>query len=65
MTGPADRTSLAAQVARMEVEIAQLVARGEAVPPEAERMLARLREVAEALEGLRESFEKRSELGAP
>ena len=42
----------------MEVEIAQLVARGEAVPPEAERMLARLREVAVALAGLTASFER-------
>ena len=59
MSRPADdRPGLAAQVTRMEVEIAQLVARGEPVPPEAERMLARLREVAVALEGLRESFEQ-------
>ena len=65
MTGPADRAGLAAQVTRMEVELSRLVARGEPVPPEAERMLARLREVAEALEGLRESFEKRPEPGAP
>ena len=57
MTGPADRATLSAQVTRMEVEIARLIARGEAVPPEAERMLARLREVAGALEGLRESLE--------
>ena len=58
MSARDERPSLEAQVTRMEVEIAQLVARGEAVPPEAERMLARLREVAVALAGLTASFER-------
>ena len=43
----------------MEIALATMVMRGEAVPPEAERMLARLREVAEALAGLTESLRER------
>jgi hypothetical protein len=55
---PADAAGLAAQVRRMEIAVAAMVTRGEAVPPEAERMLARLREVAVALEGLTASLAK-------
>ena len=46
-------------VAELEAFIAQTEARGEAVPPEARAMLARLRELMAALKGLTASFEER------
>jgi hypothetical protein len=46
-------------VAELEAFIAQTEARGEAVPPEARAMLARLRELMDALRGLTASFEER------
>jgi len=45
-------------VAELEAFIAETEARGEAVPPEARVMLAHLKELMAALEGLRTSFEK-------
>lgn len=46
-------------IAELEAFIAQTEARGEAVPPEARAMLARLRELMDALKGLTASFEER------
>ena len=46
-------------VAELEAFIARTEARGEAVPPEARVMLARLRELMDALKGLTASFEER------
>ena len=45
-------------VAELEAFIAKTEARGEAVPPEARAMLARLRELMDALKGLTASFEE-------
>lgn len=47
-------------VAELEAFIARTEARGEAVPPEARVMLARLRELMDALKGLTASFEERT-----
>jgi hypothetical protein len=48
-------------VAELEAFIAQTEARGEPVPPEARVMLARLRELMAALQGLTASFDERAE----
>ena len=48
-------------VAELEAFIAETEARGEPVPPEARTMLARLKELMTAIEGLRTSFEKGDE----
>ena len=46
-------------IAELEAFIAETEARGEAVPPEAHAMLARIRELMDALRGLTASFEER------
>ena len=61
MSSPGDEGPLPTgsdAIAELEAFIAQTEARGEAVPPEARMMLARLKELMAALEGLRSSFEK-------
>jgi hypothetical protein len=52
-------------VAELEAYIAQTEARGEPVPPEAHAMLARLRELMDALKGLTASFEQRERKADP
>lgn len=61
MTGPKDDAPKLSgdPVAELEAFIARTEARGEAVPPEARVMLARLRELMDALKGLTASFEER------
>ena len=48
-------------VAELEAFIARTEASGEPVPPEARVMLARLRELMDALRSLTDSLEKRDE----
>jgi hypothetical protein len=48
-------------VAELEAFIAETEARGEPVPAEARAMLAHLKELMAAIEGLRTSFEKGEE----
>ena len=67
MTGREDDRGLPTgsdAVAELEAFIAETEARGEPVPPEARVMLAHLRELMAALEGLRKSFRKGEEPGA-
>jgi hypothetical protein len=52
-------------VAELEAFIAETEARGEAVPPEARLMLARLKELMEAIRGLNASLESREDPGTP
>ncbi len=63
MTGPSDERAPPTgsdPVAELEAFIAQTEARGEHVPPEARVMLARLRELMAALQGLTASFDERA-----
>jgi hypothetical protein len=55
--GRDDFDAFAEQADQLEARIADADARGEAVPPEARAILASLRELARAVEGLRSSLE--------
>jgi hypothetical protein len=52
----ADLDAFAARADELEARIADAEARGEALPPQARAMLASLRELARAVEGLRASM---------
>jgi hypothetical protein len=52
-------------VAELEAFIARTEASGEQVPPEARVMLARLRELMDALKGLSASFDERAKPEEP
>ncbi|MBA3673165.1 MAG: hypothetical protein H0W68_14235 [Gemmatimonadaceae bacterium] len=55
---PADpRAPLAAQLQELELFVARLESDGEELPPEAVVMVARLREIVQALDGLSASLE--------
>ena len=51
------RDGLAAQLRQLEAFVARSESDGDALPPEAVEMVARLREIMHALEGLTSSFE--------
>jgi hypothetical protein len=52
----AGREGLAAQLRELEAFVAESEAAGEALPPEAAEMIARLREIVRALDGLTSSL---------
>ena len=58
--GRDDFGAFAEQADQLEARIADADARGESVPPEARAMLASLRDLARAVEGLRASLEGRA-----
>lgn len=51
------REDLAVQLAQLERFIAESESRGEELPPQAVEMIARLREIVSALDGLSTSFD--------
>ncbi|MEP7001627.1 MAG: hypothetical protein ABI969_14165 [bacterium] len=53
----APRDGLAAQLRQLEDFVAQAESEGEELPPEAVEMVARLREIMQALDGLSISFD--------
>lgn len=56
----AGREGLASQLRELEAFVARSEADGEALPPEAAEMIARLREIVRALDGLTSSLEQSS-----
>ena len=54
--GEADLEAFAAHADELEARIAEAESRGEPLPPQAHAMLASLRELARAVEGLRASM---------
>lgn len=52
----AGRAGLAAQLRELEAFVARSDARGDELPPEAIEMIARLREIVQALDGLTSSM---------
>jgi hypothetical protein len=57
-TADAGRTGLAEQMQRLQAYVADAHARGEDVPPEADMMIARLKELVGALDDLTTSIGK-------
>jgi hypothetical protein len=55
----AGRDGLAAQLRALEAFVAQADANGDAMPPAAAEMVARLREVVRALDGLTSSLDEK------
>jgi hypothetical protein len=60
----AGRAGLAAQLRELEAFVARTDASGEALPPEAAEMIARLREIVQALDGLTSSLTEPSDPSA-
>jgi hypothetical protein len=60
-----DVSPFAASLAELEARIAAATEAGDAVPPEAYEMLARLRELNEALASLTSSLEQAPPAGGP
>ena len=54
------REGLAAQLRQLEAFVARAESDGEALPPEAMEMVARLREIMHALDGLSSTFDELS-----
>lgn len=54
------RDGLASQLQELEAFVARSEAAGEPLPPEATEMVARLREIVRALDGLTSSFNEES-----
>ena len=57
----AGREGLAAQLRQLEAFAARSVSAGEALPPQAVEMIARLREIVQALDGLTASMAREPE----
>ena len=57
MDAALSREGFADQLRQLEAFVARADAEGEALPPEAAEMVARLREIMEALDGLATSFD--------
>lgn len=64
MADAQDFTAFAAGATELEARIADAEARGEPVPAEARAMLAALRDLARAVEGLRSTLDASPEDGA-
>jgi hypothetical protein len=65
-TAAAGRDGLVAQLRQLEAFVERSEAEGDALPPEALHMIARLREIVQALDGLTASMaehERRSDAG--
>jgi hypothetical protein len=56
VSAAAGRASLAAQLRQLEDFAARTVAEGDSVPPQATEMIAHLREIVQALDGLTASM---------